>query len=264
MTPGFIGTEPFDFAIVPEHDSPGAAPNVYVTLGAPNFIVRENLKSEAEKFLAENPPRASKKWSVLIGGDDANYRINGKWITKNVGRLLRMAENLDAELYVTTSRRTSADASDALKKMKSESSSFRYLLVASEIDFNPIPAMLGFSDEVFCTDDSVNMVSEAITGGHTVVLMRAGRKLSPRSPINRAIAFLADKGALPKSAVRGVRRFDSIFDRLSRQGALVYYSDWLRGSRGLFANDGDADEWSDFNEARDAAKWICDNWQRRR
>ena len=38
MTPDVVGTQPFDFAIVPEHDRPAPSHNILGTLGAPNHI----------------------------------------------------------------------------------------------------------------------------------------------------------------------------------------------------------------------------------
>ncbi|MCL2684067.1 MAG: mitochondrial fission ELM1 family protein, partial [Synergistaceae bacterium] len=56
MTPSVIGTDPFDFAIIPEHDFPREAPNVMTTVGAPNLIVREELGLVGKSLLREYPP----------------------------------------------------------------------------------------------------------------------------------------------------------------------------------------------------------------
>lgn len=258
MTPSVVGTEPFDFAIVPEHDYPERKSNVFVTLGSPNFVVKENLKKEAEALLAEHPSDAAEKWSILIGGDDANYVITPEWIKKQIGQILNLAQHTGADVFITTSRRTSDAAAKMVKTLASRASCVKYLLIAAEDAFNPIPAMLGFSTEVFCTEDSVNMVSETITGGHRAVLLRVGRKKGIKSFLQSLTASLVNSGALAPKMLWGVPRFDLVFDHFAHSGVLVEYSEWLR-----LRKEGaqKAEESEDFNEARRAAQWIYDNWK---
>lgn len=264
MTPGVVGTDPFDFAIVPEHDYPERKTNVLVTLGSPNSIARDELKRAGEAFLKEYPPRSREIWSVLVGGDDANYSLSPKWLKKCVGHIMKVAEQKEADLYMTTSRRTSRETEETLRYMTSHSTAVRYLLLASESDFNPIPAMLGFSTEVFCTEDSVNMVSETVTGGHRAVLLKVGRKKGFKRTLQNATARLIEAGALPQNMLWGVPKFDRVFDNFARHGALVEFRDWIRKrhERGSLEDEGDEREiWEEFNEAKRAAHWIYDNWR---
>ncbi|MDO4987771.1 MAG: ELM1/GtrOC1 family putative glycosyltransferase [Synergistes sp.] len=268
MTPSVIGTAPFDYAIVPEHDFPKRDSNILVTLGAPNNILKENLKCEAETLLAKFPPKAKNKWSVLIGGDDANYTITPQWLKKHLGQILNLAARSEADVYITTSRRTKKDAEKTVKTLASHSNAVRYLLIASEDDFNPIPAMLGFSDTVFCTDDSVNMVSETITGGHRAVLMRTERKGSIRKAAQSIVATLVNAGAMSKNMLWGIPKFDLIFDHFAREGRLIEYESWLRAARANLYSESALQKhesvvYGDFNEAKRAAEWICANWRQR-
>ncbi|NLD06419.1 MAG: hypothetical protein GX672_11140, partial [Synergistaceae bacterium] len=196
MTPGIVGTDPFDFAIVPEHDYPERKPNVLVTLGSPNSIMKKEIKKQGEALLKENPAHSSKIWSILIGGDDGNYSVSPEWIKKRIGHIMKIAEQEEADLYITTSRRTPPKSVEVLKYLVTHSTAVRYLLIASECDFNPIPAMLGFSTEVFCTEDSVNMVSETVTGGHRAVLLRVEHKKGVKKMLQDATAWLVGAGAL--------------------------------------------------------------------
>ena len=107
MTPSVIGTEPFDFAIVPEHDYPKDVSNVLTTVGAPNLIVREELGSAAESLLSEFPPQGERRWGILLGGDDKNYQVTPEWVQKQLGKIFHEAERSNVDLYIATSRRTS-------------------------------------------------------------------------------------------------------------------------------------------------------------
>lgn len=263
MTPSIIGTAPFDFAVVPAHDNPSEASNILATAGSPNSIRKECTKKAAAELLREARPESDRIWSILIGGDDANYFINSNWIKYNIGHIINIAEQEGVDLYITTSRRTNPEAVKMLHSIADDSSAVRYLLVAAEDPFNPIPAMLGFSEEIFCTEDSVNMVSEAITGGHRAVLLRVGHKKGIRRMFQDLTVSLISKGALPQDAAWGIPKFDVVFDRFARHDALIDFSDWLRVRRDDISGGNLEDTsgmWGDFNEARRAALWILNSW----
>lgn len=263
MTPGIVGTDPFDFAIVPEHDYPDRKPNVLVTLGSPNSIMKDELKKQGEALLKEYPARSSKIWSILIGGDDGNYSVSPSWIKKKIGHIMKIAEQEEADLYITTSRRTPSESVEALKYIASHSAAVRYLLIASESDFNPISAMLGFSTEVFCTEDSVNMVSETVTGGHRAVLLRVGHKKGIKKILQDVTSWLVGLGALAPNMLWGIPKFDLVFEHFARHDTLLEFREWIKRRHETFAEPQDEEErkmWEDFNEAKRAAQWIYDNW----
>lgn len=263
MTPGIVGTDPFDFAIVPEHDYPERKSNILVTLGSPNSIIKDVLKNQGEALLREYPAHSPKIWSILIGGDDGNYSVSPAWIKRQIGHIMKIAEQEEADLYITTSRRTSAKAVEALKHLASLSTAVRYLLIASESDFNPIPAMLGFSTEIFCTEDSVNMLSEAVTGGHRVVLLRVEHKNGFRRIIQNFTAKLVSAGALAPDMLWGIPKFDLVFEHFARHDALLEFKEWIKRRHESIIDLQDEEErkmWEEFNEAKRAANWIYDNW----
>ena len=260
MTPSVVGTEPFDYAIVPEHEYPDRKPNIFVTLGSPNAVVKTNLEKEARRLLEEYPSKAEKIWSILIGGDDANYTLSSEWIKKSVGRIMAAAEEDGADLYITTSRRTSHEAAKTLKTLASHSESVRYLLIAEEDPFNPIPAMLGFSDEVFCTEDSVNMVSETVTGGQRPILMRVEHKRGIKNILQKMTASLVNAGAIDPKLLWGIPKFDMVFEHFSRHGALIEFEEWFIERNSHLSSDIESDMREDFNEAKRAALWIAENW----
>ena len=262
MTPSVIGTEPFDFAIVPEHDHPRDLSNTLTTIGAPNLVVREELGAVAESLLREFPPRFDRRWGILIGGDDKNYRVSPEWVQANIGKIFQEAGRAEVDLYVTTSRRTSPEAENAVRRLAANSANVRFLLIASEDPLNPVSAMLGACDEIFVTDDSVNMVSEAATAGHRAVLLRAERVGAVKRTAQNATARLASFGLLPKRFVWGVPKFNGTFERFEKMGLLIEWPDWLKERRrNDFSPFAPLDEQTEidrdgFNEARRAADWI--------
>ena len=257
MSPSILGTAPFDFAIVPAHDFPPPGENVFVTIGAPNAIDTERLAAEAETLFSAYPPHSSNRWGILIGGDDANYRISPEWAMGVVGRLAAEAEKTGADLYLTTSRRTAPETEQALETLAERPSPFRMLFLASRDPSNPVPGILGGCSEVFCTEDSVSMVSEAATAGFRVKILRVGRKEGLKRRLQDATALLVLKGWLSKRRLWGAPRFDAMLEAFKSRALATESFPWDNGTKA------EASERHDFNEARAAADWICREWERK-
>jgi len=258
MTPSVLGTGPFDFAIVPVHDSPRLAENLYRTLGAPNAVDRDKLAGESETLFTSYPPQASRRWGVLVGGDDANYRVSPGWVTDTIGQLADQAVKAKADLYVTTSRRTSPGAEQALAELADRFPVFRMLLLASKDPANPVPGILGGCQEIFCTEDSVSMVSEAATAGFEVRILRVGKKPGLKRILQKATSWLVEKGTLPHRFLWGAPRFDAMLETFKSKGLATEAFGWE-----VSAGKGENRETGAFNEARDAAAWIVREWDRK-
>lgn len=256
MTPSVLGTRPFDFAIVPAHDSPPPRENVFRTLGAPNAIDEERLAAEAKRLFSRFPPHSPQRWGILVGGDDANYRISADWIRERIGRLALEALEAKADLYVTTSRRTSPEAERALVDLAAGNPVFRMILLASKDPANPVPGLLGGCEAIYCTEDSVSMVSEAATAGFTVRLLRVGRKGGPIGVLQKTTSWLVEKRFLPNGFLWGSPRFDAMLEGFKARGLAREVPS--SGEPG-FSNERGATE--EFNEARDAAAWILREWE---
>ncbi len=247
MTPSVLGIQPFDFAIVPEHDHPRPAENLFITLGAPNHIDRSELQSEAERLFAPLGPFPEKVIALLLGGSDANYNLDESWARSVLPDLREAAESEGAALLVTSSRRTGAAVDSVVEEVLRGSPATRYLLLASRSPDNPIPAMLGAATHVLVTEDSVSMASEAVTAGFKIGLLRVGRQRGPLVKVRHALGG-------------GTARFDALFDALADRGFLddlgaePDFTSFLAMPEGRTAGE-------PFNEAKRAAEWILNRWE---
>jgi len=259
--PDKIGCSSFEFAIVPEYLNPPAEPNILRTVTAPNNIRADVLKEEAAKLKEKHHPKSEKVWAVLLGGDDKHYRMTPKWLKQTMSTLIAKAELQDADIYLTTSRRTTADCIETVKQLTAENNVIRYLHIEAEDSGNPVPAFLGLADTVFCTEDSMNMISEAVTGGHRVVLLRTGRVSGIKRGLLKLDENLIERGAIPRSYAFATVKFDLIFDRLKRHDKVMELKDWLKSGSTKSSTcsnlPDDGAVWGNFNEARRAAKWIA-------
>jgi mitochondrial fission protein ELM1 len=179
MTPECVPLRYFDLLIVPEHDLKRhpkllKLQNVFVTLGAPNGINPGMLKDRARDLEKIAPaPNGKRKVGVLIGGDDQNYSIDRRWIDDLVDALLLNENNV---YYLTTSRRTSKPAIAQLIKRTESNPMFVYREFPGQSKYSYYHGILGLSDILCVTEDSVNMVSEACSSGKPVVVLGVKRK----------------------------------------------------------------------------------------
>lgn len=246
MTPDVVGTEPFDFAIVPEHDRPTPAENILTTLGAPNHIYFPELQAMAEEFFAPVNPFPGKVIALLLGGSDANYELTPSWVQSVLPSLCKAAEQQGAALLVTTSPRTGAEADCAVEKVFAGSPATRYLLLASQSKDNPVPAMLGAATHVIVTEDSVSMVSEAATAGFRVGLLRVGRKQTPKTKVRNLFSA-------------GTVRFDALFEKMASKGFVEDLG--TAPDFDAFLGPEARRTETPFNEAKRAAEWIISRWE---
>jgi len=258
MTPSVLGTAPFDFAIVPEHDHPRPSPNLLITLGAPNMIREELLQEEGSLLLSRFPGGENRRWGILVGGDDANYTIPPSWVGEVLLPLLEEAKTRGAEVYMTTSRRTRPETEARIEEAVRRFPHVRMLVLGTRDPWNPVPGMLGACERIFCTEDSVSMISEAATGGHIVQILRIGRQGGARKALQDITAKMVEKKLLAPRRLWGIPRFDLMIGSFYSRGLAMEYDpegiDEKSPSQRKISED------LSFNEARRAAEWIIQGW----
>ncbi len=255
MTPSVIGTDPFDFAIIPEHDFPQLTDNVLTTLGAPNCIIPDELEKKGKELIHDFPSGDSASWGVLIGGDTANYSIDPEWIRINIGALLEVSFERGAGLYITTSRRTSKEAERALEEITRDRENVRMNLIASRDSRNPVPGILGLCTRIFCTEDSVSMLSEAVTSGKDIFLLRVRKRRGIRMLLGKMTRLLVDARFLPLSSLWGFYRFEFMRQRLIKKGLMVEMPPEIDKWTEIISADINKSKF-EFNEAKRSAEWI--------
>ncbi len=259
MTPSVLGVKPFDMAVVPKHDGRGGE-NVLVTLGAPNTICPALLENQKKELLSDYPARRPEAWGILIGGDDLNYSVAPLWVNKVLPTLFQAAEGADVDLYITTSRRTQAAAENAIAKLCEGNSRVRMLLLASQDPRNPVPGILGHCSRVFCTEDSVSMISESVTAGARVAVVTVGHRRGVKRLLQELTEYLVDTKILSKNCLWGVPRFNRMIEDFANQDHLSIIT-----PRNLIDDlacflERPARSGTDFNEAERAARWILSRW----
>ena len=246
MTPKYLGTAPFDFGIIPSHDFMEERANELVTLGAPNRINRDEIKSMGEVLLKEFPSQGDRRWAILIGGENSTFRIPPTWVEKSLSPILNRAQEEKVEIYLATSRRTRGETEQAIQQLCKKYSNVRLVWLASEHKENPVPGLLGLAERVFCTEDSISMVSESLTAGKPVTLLQTEYIRGPKKTLKHwglKLGFLSSRSAWKPD------KFATLYNEFQSKG-------WLQEDEKK-----DCDVEIQFNEAKRAAHWIIDNWR---
>ncbi len=153
----------FDVVIAMEHDRIKGS-NVIKTPYALHNITEEKLQ-EARNLWFERFANLPRPWNaVLIGGSTNKYDFT----TKAMRELILQLEKISGSLLITISRRTGGANSCLLAQHSWRGEVFIY---EGKGD-NPYLGMLACADKIYVTNDSVNMMSEALASGKKVEILK--------------------------------------------------------------------------------------------
>lgn len=153
----------FDMVITPRHDRL-RGDNVFQAVGSMHRVTDQRLLEAAERHRDRLAYLPKHRVAVLIGGDNAVYRLTPALMSRLSEQLAALARDQGVGLMVTPSRRTGA-ANEALLRANLAGLPAEIWDGTGE---NPYFAYLGLADSIIATSDSVNMVSEAASTGKPV------------------------------------------------------------------------------------------------
>jgi KDO2-lipid IV(A) lauroyltransferase len=176
MKPSFIALERFDLAIIPKHDKPKITENVVISDGALNLIDKNRLKLYADKLKHKIGPLKERRIGLLLGGDTKDFKMDHRAIEALTEESVKAANECDAEILVTTSRRTPGHIDELLRKKFSGEKRCRLLNIVNDKNSKGIiEAILGLSDVVLVSEESISMISEAASSkSRTIVFTQGG------------------------------------------------------------------------------------------
>ena len=196
MRPGILfGLKKFNFIIVPKHDNMKARKNIVETALAPNLVDGEAMRSAGEKLKNNIRLEKGNILGILIGGDNPEFTLTEQLLRKVINEALKFCQSNDADLLVTTSRRTDSIQGTILKEMLQNNPRCKLLVVAN--DFNPqgtLAGILALSNIVLVSGESISMISEAIASGKKVVVFELDKKVNGTTKHARALDALAREG----------------------------------------------------------------------
>ena len=148
----------FDLFVPLEHDGL-TGPNVVASRAALHRITPERLAAAGAAWRGRF---GGLTVAVMLGGPTRSYRFT----RQTVDALARDLAALDGDIAVTASRRTEPGVVDALK------SRLPRAWFWDEAGRNPYLSMLALARHIVVTEDSVSMISEAVSTGKPVYVAR--------------------------------------------------------------------------------------------
>lgn len=157
-----------DLILPPLHDGL-SGPNVIPTRGALHHVTQEKMDAAIAEQLVAHPNLAAIRGQkpiigVLIGGSNATATLTPEKSRQLMSTLVGTAAAHGAQLWITASRRTGAANIEAMQSVLADSAHWLW----DNEGPNPYHAILGVSDYLIVTGDSVSMVSEAASTGKPV------------------------------------------------------------------------------------------------
>ncbi|HCP01538.1 MAG: hypothetical protein CL573_08055 [Alphaproteobacteria bacterium] len=171
-----VPPDAFDLVVAPAHDQL-AGENVVSTIGAIQGIDHAALEGAHAAFANRMGTLPRPLAAVLLGGDNAVYRMTPALGVRLTEQLRALAGDQGWGLAITPSRRTPAFVMDAIRAALAGLDVY----IWDETGPNPYLGFLAHADSLIVTGDSVNMVSEAAATGkpvHVVHLEGGSKKFT--------------------------------------------------------------------------------------
>jgi len=220
LKPGILGFRRFNLIVLPQHDKKKryeSKRNIVFTKGAPNLIDEAYIHNQKELLLRRfSHLKMSNKFKigVLIGGDTKDYYLNEQNVKMVAHQIKEVAEELNADILLTTSRRTSPNIENMLSRQFKKYEKCQLFIIANKNNVEEaIGGILGLSDVLVVSGDSISMISEAASSGKKTVVFPAQRKMNISERVHKHIKFiniLNEQGYILASAALNIRQ--SIYD----------------------------------------------------
>ena len=209
--PSPLGTRYFDLAILPMFSWQGKRDkdNVCKTVGVPNPISPDTLNAEQKQLIqALNLPN-SPRIGILIGGTDRHETITIADAEKLHKVCEAAATELDAQILVTTSRRTPTDVTEHLSATLKHADWCPLFTEPNTVSAltNPYQAILALSDLLIVTADSFSMVCEAASSGRPVIVLKLSRERTKKPKRYKVYTYMEQHAVVRQCRLDGLKQY---------------------------------------------------------
>ena len=154
----------FDLVIPMTHDGAKGA-NVMQVDTALHRITEEKLREAASYWAHSFSELQRPLVGVILGGSNRTYRFTKDVAERMITLLDQLHSSTGAYVYIAASRRTDDEALHVFDRFSKTASHIRFWKGEGE---NPYLGILALSDALIVTEDSVSMISEALSTGKPV------------------------------------------------------------------------------------------------
>lgn len=187
----------YSLALIPKHDIPPHAKNVVETTIAPNLVDKDRIAGDGDKIRGVTGLCGGDIIGLFIGGDNPEFSLSPRVASNAIDSILRFCETRNAHLLVTTSRRTSPEVEDLLRQRLKAHPRCKLLVLANERNLEgAVGGILHLSRIAIVSEESVSMVSEAVSSGRKVVVFELEKRTSGVTKHEKALRDLEAQGCL--------------------------------------------------------------------
>ena len=175
MKPSLLSARHFDLVVMARHDNHRLRKNIVVTEAALNLINDEYLKDQSQRLLSYMPNKVTGSCiGLFIGGDSKGFKLKIELIQEVIRQIKAVSEKIKADILVTTSRRTPPELENLLKQELQNYPLCKLLIIANEKNIpEAVGGILGLSDIVVVSAESISMISEAISSKKYVLVFKS-------------------------------------------------------------------------------------------
>jgi KDO2-lipid IV(A) lauroyltransferase len=207
LKPGLLSYGRFDLVILPQHDEPKnkKGKNLFaITYAAPNLVMSDYLKEQSDGLLkrfSHLKDNLRPKIGLFIGGNAKTVFLSPQQIKILIRQVKEVLNEINMDILITTSRRTPARIEQLLIKEFKKHPSCPLLIIANQENIpEAVGGILGLSDIIVVSGDSLSMISEAASSGKSTIV------------------FLPQ---LKAKVLKGENKYEAFTERLNAQGFVL-------------------------------------------
>jgi len=179
----------YDYVIIPKYDKTFAKKNIIKT---PINICNSDpqwFSNKATQFTNNIHKPLKNSIGIIIGGPNEKKTVDILTLEKQLD--LIFLQNKDSEIWITTSRRTTLEIENLLNNYE-----FDYKLKFSQNNYNPIPAFIELCKNLYITDDSTSMISEAVSYGNANVYIIPLKAIKKKDKFSKFCKILVENNSI--------------------------------------------------------------------
>ena len=222
LKPGPLGYRRFHLVILPRHEMRGGPPpaspargghdprtSLVYTKAAPNLITQEYQTQQSQALLnrySHLKNNLKLKIGLFIGGDAKNIFLSEHQMKVLIHQLTEVAQEINADILATTSRRTPASVEQLLHKRLRKHPRCPLLILTGQDNVpEAVGGILGLSDIQVVSGDSISMVSEAASSGKSTIVFLPELRAKDAGAQNKHLDFIEQLGAQGHILASGIK-----------------------------------------------------------
>ncbi len=214
LKPGILDFKKFDLVFLPEHDRylvRVQQMNITFLRSAPNLINKKYLDEQSQLLLnrfSHLKTNCRYKIGIFIGGNSSKVYLSDKQIKILIRQVQEIARELNASILVTTSRRTPRKIEQYLYRKLKKNPLCPLLILANQDNVpEAVGGIMGLSDILITSGDSISMVSESASSGKSTIVFLPEERAKVLKGVNKHKHFvetLNEKGFVRSSKVKNI------------------------------------------------------------